>query len=395
MAATKVQLINGHWQDSEGNVLALGSLKMALVQDEQLSSSAGQICGGITLTILLDANGNVQGTSGDGFPTQSVWPTDQMNPLGASYTVTAYSAAGELAWGPNYNLLVPSGATFDVDNWVPNSSFVAAASGSGGTVLEVNGTPNVVQGLLNLESADSSVTITDLGNGTVNLEAAGSSITLKTNGVLNGSQTLLNLLNGSGVSVTVDGSGDVTISAISSGGIAPNTPFFTPPIALNQSGQVTGVAGNNVVTMYVFSIPYEITFSKLSWFSSTGDNGTDLSDIGIYSIASLAATTATLVANIGPTTGIGSSSFNTEPVLQAPVTLAPGLYLFGTLSNHGAGFDISYAVPSEAGYAWSTTSVGSAGTLPGTLTIVPKGLVWCPANNYTNFVCGWPAIALS
>ena len=147
--------------------------------------------------------------------------------------------------------------------------------------------------------------------------------------------------------------------------------------------------------MYVFSIPYEITFSNLSWFSSTGDNGTDFSDIGIYSIASLVATTATLVANIGPTTGIGSSSFNTKPVLQAPVTLAPGLYLFGTLSNHGAGFTISYAIPSEAGYAWSTTSVGSVGTLPSTLTIVPKGLVWCPANNFTNFVCGWPAIALS
>jgi hypothetical protein len=394
-APTKVQLINGHFQDAEGNVLALGSLKMTLIQDEQLSSSTGQVCGGITLKILLDANGSVQGTSGDGFPAQSVWPTDQMNPLGASYVVTAYSAAGELAWGPNYNLLVPSGATFDVDNWVPNNSFVAAASGSGGTVLEVNGTPNIVQGLLNLESADSSVTITDLGNGTVNLEVAGSSITLKTNGVLNGSQTLLNLLNGSGISVVADGIGNVTISDIGGGAPAPNTPFSTPPIALSQTTNVTGQNGNNVVNLYFLNLPYEITFSNLSWFSSSGDNGTDLSDLGIYSVASMSATTATLVANIGPTTGIGGSSVNTKPVLQAPVTLNPGLYLFATLSNHGAGFSISFAIPGELGYAWRTTASGSAGTLPGTMAVGPQGLVWYGSQGQVSFTCGFPAIALS
>jgi hypothetical protein len=205
----------------------------------------------------------------------------------------------------------------------------------------------------------------------------------------------LNLLNGSGISVVADGIGNVTISDIGGGAPAPNTPFSTPPIALSQTSAVTGVLGNNVVSLYFLNLPYQIEISDISWFSTTGDNGTDLSDLGIYSVASMAATTATLVANIGPTTGIGSSSVNTKPVLQAPVTLNPGLYLFATLSNHGAGFTISYAIPGELGYGWTTTTHGSAGTLPATLTVTPLGLVWLPAGSFGAFTGGFPAIALS
>jgi hypothetical protein len=172
-APTKVQLVGGHFQDATGNVLALGNLVMELVQDEQLSSSTGQVCGGIKITVLLDENGSVQGTSGDGDPAQYVWPTDAMLPLQASYTVWAYSAEGELAWGPNYNLRVPSGSTFDVDLWVPNSASFGSGGGSGSSlVLQVNGVANVDQALLNLANSDGSVTLTDEGNGTVEISAA-------------------------------------------------------------------------------------------------------------------------------------------------------------------------------------------------------------------------------
>ena len=68
--------------------------------------------------------------------------------------------------------------------------------------------------------------------------------TLKTNGTTNGSQTLLNLVNGTNISITQDGVGDVTISA--SGG--------TTGLALNKwmgyasGGNGTCQAGNNVST---------------------------------------------------------------------------------------------------------------------------------------------------
>jgi hypothetical protein len=47
--------------------------------------------------------------------------------------------------------------------------------------------------------------------------ASGTGITLETNGVLNGSQNLLNLVAGSNITVTDDGSGDVMIAATTSG----------------------------------------------------------------------------------------------------------------------------------------------------------------------------------
>jgi hypothetical protein len=174
-APTKVQLVGGHFQDTMGNILAEGSLVMELVQDEQLSNSTGQVCGGIKITVPLDEEGNVFGTSGDeSEPNQYVWPTDVMTPSGASYTVWGYAADGQLAWGPNYNLLVPSGATFDVDNWIPNSTGNNGAGNTGGITLQTNGTNNGSQQLLDLQQG-ANITLTDNGSGQITISSAGSS----------------------------------------------------------------------------------------------------------------------------------------------------------------------------------------------------------------------------
>ena len=82
MSLPQVQLIGGPFTDSELNVLALGSLVMELSQDEQISTTAGQACGGIKITIALDASGDVV-TS----PAQFVLPTDQLVPAGAFYRI--------------------------------------------------------------------------------------------------------------------------------------------------------------------------------------------------------------------------------------------------------------------------------------------------------------------
>ena len=169
--ATLVKLINGNFQDFEGNIVANGSLKLEISQDEQLSSSTGQLCGGRTVSIPLDASGNILGSStSPSGPAQYVYPTDAMVPINASYTGWVYTAQGQLVWGPNYGLLVPSGATFNVDNWVPNST---------------NAVPNT----------------------------SGNSITLETNGVVNPVQNVENLIAGSNITLTADGSGGTTITA--------------------------------------------------------------------------------------------------------------------------------------------------------------------------------------
>ena len=339
--AGMTQLINGNFADAEGNPVALGYIIMQLNQDAQ-SSLTSQVVGGRTIKITLDSSGNA--VAG-----QYVWPNNALNPTTTFYIVNVYTAAGQLVWGPNY-MLVNTTPTFDLDSWVPNQIGSGGAP-VGSITIQVEGTNAVDQQLINFESTDGSVTITDEGNGSLDFQASG-------------------------------------------GGPAASLPFFAPPISLSQNSNVTGQNGNNVLNLYFLNLPYEKTFSNIAWWSASGDNGTDLSDIGIYSVASVSATTATLVAHIGPTTGIGSSSVNNVAIVEGSITLPAGLYLFATISNHGAGFSIGYAIPGELGYAWSTVATGSGGTLPASIIIVPKGVVWQPSQGITNFTSGFPAIGL-
>lgn len=162
-----VTLTGGTFQDAMGNLLADGYLIMELSQDEQLSMSQGQAVGARKIKVMLGDDGNVLVS-----PEQKVWPTDEMNPPNASYTVWGYTAEGQLVWGPNYGLLVPTGSTYNVDGWVPNQ--IGGGGGSGAPV---------------------------------------GSLLLQTNGVNNGSQQLLDLVNGSGITITDDGFGNITIAA--------------------------------------------------------------------------------------------------------------------------------------------------------------------------------------
>lgn len=111
----KVQLIGGNFQDSEGNVLSLGYLKMHLNQDENIIG-VGQIAAGVTVTINLDVNGAISVS-----PVQSVWGNDQMTPVNSFYVVEGFTAQGQLAWGPNNQQIIGSGGTFDVGTWIPNT----------------------------------------------------------------------------------------------------------------------------------------------------------------------------------------------------------------------------------------------------------------------------------
>jgi hypothetical protein len=118
MSATKTQLIGGQFQDSQGNLLALGYLTMRLSSDENVSG-VGQVAAGIVATVNLGATGAVS-TS----PAQSVWANDVMTPVNSFYVVTGYTAQGQLAWGPNNQQVTSGGVgggTFDTGTWVPNT----------------------------------------------------------------------------------------------------------------------------------------------------------------------------------------------------------------------------------------------------------------------------------
>ena len=168
MAATKTQLLGGAFQDSEGNPLSLGYLKMKLSQDASVSG-VGNICSGLEITIQLDGNGNVV-TS----PAQSVWANTGgvLAPPNTFYKVTGSTAAGQRAWGAN-NQQVGSGATFNLGLWVPNSVISWFPEVQQSLFLEINGNAASSQIFQNLESTDDSVTITDLGGGNIDFQATG------------------------------------------------------------------------------------------------------------------------------------------------------------------------------------------------------------------------------
>jgi hypothetical protein len=157
MPVFKVQLIGGQFQDSRGNVLANGYLTMKLSSDEEVNDSL--ICSGIEIRIQLDVNGSVV-TS----PAQSVWGNDVLLPVNSYYKVTGYTAAGQIAWGPN-NQQVAGIGSFDVGTWIPNS-VISWTPPLQPLSLEVVGTPLSSQSVLDFINTGN-VIFTDAGNGQV------------------------------------------------------------------------------------------------------------------------------------------------------------------------------------------------------------------------------------
>src|SRR5208337_1016706 len=119
-------LTGGSFQDSEGNVLALGYLTFRLSQDASVNGGSN-ICSGVEIRIALDVHGDVVGGS-------DIWGNDVLSPINTFYRVTGYTAKGQPAWGPNNQQVV--GSTFDLGSWIPNqvvSWFPPPLGGTGPT----------------------------------------------------------------------------------------------------------------------------------------------------------------------------------------------------------------------------------------------------------------------
>ena len=113
--AAKVQIIGGNFQDCAGNPLANGYLLFLLSQDGLVNGSS-QVAAGREIKVILDSTGNVA-TS----PAQYLWPNDVITPANTFYTVSAYTAAGQLVWGPNSQQVLSAPSPFDITVWVPSS----------------------------------------------------------------------------------------------------------------------------------------------------------------------------------------------------------------------------------------------------------------------------------
>jgi hypothetical protein len=340
MPATKTQLINGAFQDSEGNVLANGYLNFDLNQDGSVSG-VGNIASRITIKILLDANGNVATSPSN----QYVWANDVILPPNSFYKVTGYTAAGQPAWGPN-NQQVTSGGTgggtFDLGTWVPNQVFSWSPPPQL-ISLQTNGTPNTDQLVENL-IAGSHITLTPDSNGGTTIAATiPAGVSLQTNGTPNTSQTVENLIAGTNITLTADGAGGTTIAATSAGasfGAAATGPYFMGPGIASMSmpsASSSGInAGHaNAIRIFRFVLPFGMTVARCTFLAQSNSNG-----VCSFAIYSKDGSTKLIDTGTFNSTGFSNPSIFTQTF--TPVTLPAGVYWIAqTDSSGGGGWAIS------------------------------------------------------
>ncbi len=258
--STTNALTGGSFQDSLGDLLVNGYLIMQLSQDAQVNGTT-QITAGSKIRINLNSSGSVS-TS----PNQSVWPNDVLSPSGTFYIVTAYSANGQLVWGPNPQQVLSTPSPFDIGAWVPAA--VNVGLGGSGTLV------------------------------------------LKTNGANNSSQTLLNLTNVQNINLTDLGSGDISIGTNPTISVVNNVPSF-----VNTTGKLQD-SGVDALDIVLRSSNNQFG-NTLQTFGLTGSGEVQVSNTGITVINTSLAT----VATIDTATGTGAfSSIATSQVPSASAT---------------------------------------------------------------------------
>jgi hypothetical protein len=330
------QLVGGHFQDPEGNLLVNGYLEMALNQDATVPGVCN-VAAGITVRIQLDASGSVAAVASTSVgPNQYVWGNDNLSPVNTFYTVTGYTAQGQTAWGPN-NQQVKGPSPFDVGTWIPNL-VISWVPSTQGVTLETNGTPNIFQNLLNL-FAGAGITLTDEGNGTVEISSTSASLALEVNGAPASSQVLQNLVEGSGIVITDEGGGAIQIS---SGSGSPVVKFMIgagliSPILPSGAGYYPSVDASLDVMTVRFGFPATLSFNTISFAWNTGE-GTTLIAFALYSGA------GELLWQSGSLTLAGFSSGN-EEISVPSYTLTPGDYYIATTTNGSPGGVEIYGQP--------------------------------------------------
>lgn len=121
-----------------------------------------------------------------------------------------------------YGLILASLAFLSlISRWIPVPAIIAQGVSRGPLIMQNGGTPIGAAITLNCSTG---LTCTNSG-GTVTATASGTSLSLETNGTPNGSQTLLNLEQGTGITLVDNGSGTVTIA--STGGAGAANPSCT------------------------------------------------------------------------------------------------------------------------------------------------------------------------
>jgi hypothetical protein len=254
-------ICGGNFTDEEGSPLASGFLDCLLSHDEQNTSGPSQVVAGLRKKIFLDNNGNAVTGS-------QLFANDAMNPTGSYYEVMAYKNDGTRAWKyPQYVIVTTSLSCFSLSAIIPTNPPAGESNlGEGGLLLQTNGVNNSDQNLLNIQQG-SNITITNVA-GTTTINAAGGGLptgqigdTIRYNvlgdskwdavqalpkAIWMGCQTGTGLVTGGFTTSIGNAAGSLTPTACT----ATDNPAFTYSVVATPStstviGNYMGGAGNN------------------------------------------------------------------------------------------------------------------------------------------------------
>jgi len=233
--------------------------------------------------------------------------------FGASSQSTAINGTVAPGSTVNFNGVTPpapGGSTnvlFQTDGASPTSNVSAYVTLP---TFETNGTPNATQSVLNVVQG-TGITAVNSG-GTVTISSTVSGPTLETNGTPNASQALLNLVSGANVTVTNTGGGNVSISASLTGGAAVGADAYCPANPV-FTGSTTTLANKSIIAL----LP--ATFLKNGGNSikigMQGTGGATI-QIGQMSFYECAAGSTTVLS----TTGVNIGG-NSTPIVNFPGTI--------------------------------------------------------------------------
>ena len=262
-----------------------------------------------------------------GLISQALWPNSAISPTSTFYTVEAWSQ-GRIVWSNNY-LLNASG---DLSSIAPINT--PPASQSSAIIFENNGILNSSQTTLNLENTDGSIVITDEGSGTLNLQAVTT-----------------------GFSTTGYG-----------GFWSAGFPMMSMYVTSFTGGPIVSTAVNQVI-VWQFLLETPITIRNLSSCVYSGSAGATV-NFGIYNAAgnklidsgalSIATTNAQLSVSIAPVVlPAGTYYFAASQSTTAGQVLAFNLYNIAAVTTVSAGGSVA-----KIGVAANATSLG---VMPSTL----------------------------
>lgn len=162
---------------------------------------------------------------------------------------------------------------------------------------------------------------------------AGFSLVFENNGVLNSSQSILNLVNTDGsVTLTDLGAGNIQVNAATTGFAAAGTGgFWSSGFPLMASWGTSGITAGNPSTsidqlvVFQFTLQSTWTIRQVSCNITTGQSG-GLVNFGIYTAA------GNKVLDSGGLTATSSNVTQSNAI--TPVVLPPGVYYFAQSSHN-------------------------------------------------------------